>query len=227
MKYAVSATPVSKTLYFKDRTQAGRMLARALKDYDQYDSVVMALPRGGVVLGYEVAKKLHAPLGLVLVRKIGHPLNPEFAIGAVAEDEEPVFSAAIGEDISETWLTLAKQEAQQLIEHRRTVYYPLEYVPLRLKDKAVILVDDGIATGLTMEASIKAVKKQMPELIVVAVPAAPIEAVQKLKTLVDEVFVLIDPNRFLGSVGAHYRDFEPVSDYSVRQLMDEANSSIL
>ena len=227
MKYAGITRPVREKLYFKDRKDAGKQLAHELKKYENYDSVVMALPRGGVVIGYEVASKLDAPLGLVLVKKIGHPNNPEFAIGAVAEDEEPVFNQSSLVDINDTWLTLAKQEAQQIIEQRRTIYYPLEYVPLNLQSKAVLIVDDGIATGLTMEASINAIRKRNPELIVVAVPVGPSDAIERLRILADEIVVLVDPANFLGSVGSHYLEFEQVSDNTVRQLIDEANSLLL
>ena len=227
MKYEESTKPAEKAIYFKDRVDAGLQLAKAIDRYAHYDSVVMALPRGGIVLGYEVARHLHSPLGLVLVRKIGHPLNPEYAIGAVAEDGEPIFNHSNMDDISETWLMIAKQEAQQMIEQRRKIYYPLETVPIDLGSKTVILVDDGIATGLTMEASIGAIKKQNPALIVVAVPVAPVDALTRLKNLVDDVVVLVDPRLFLGSVGAHYRDFHQINDSTVRQLLDEANSTNL
>lgn len=210
-------------MVYADRKDAGRQLAKALGAHKNKDVVVLALPRGGVVLGAEVARILGAPLGLVLVRKIGHPSNPEYAIGAIAENNRPVYDQAALGDIGKTWLELEEEAARELIEQRREFYYNSgsSYTHPEIKGKTVIIIDDGIATGLTMRAAVQSVQKQGAKRIIVAAPVASREAVGGLKKVADEVIVLDDPATFKGSVGAHYKIFHQVPDEDVRGLLME------
>ena len=206
-----------------NRVDAGHQLAQVLRKFHGDDSVVLALPRGGVVLGAQVARELKIPLGVVLVCKIGHPASSEYAIGAVVEGENIIYSQDGLSGLYEEWIKKKELEARQLIEHRRAIYYTNGLVPPRIDGKTVILVDDGIATGLTMEAAVRAVKKHHPKRVVVAVPVASGENIQKLKELVDEVIVLDDPYEFKGVVGAHYQHFNQITDDEVVELLREAN----
>ena len=204
---------------YYDRQDAGQRLARRLKRFENNDIVVLALPRGGIVLGVEVARVLGAPLGLVLVRKIGHPAYSEYAIGAVAEEEAPIYNEDELLGIDKAWLKSAVASARQLIEHRHELYYEDGFVPPNVEGKTVILVDDGIATGLTMKAAVRAVQNKQAKRVIVAVPVASQESVGTLETIADEVIVLDDPRKFLGAVGAHYQQFEQVDDEEVRTLL--------
>lgn len=208
---------------FKDRTEAGRKLAGALKPYANQHPVILALPRGGIVLGATIAKLLQAPLDLVLVKKIGHPFDPEYAIGAVAEEGEPIFEPTEAAALDKTWLERAVQEAREIIAARRSLYLGGNE-PLALKDKIVILVDDGVATGLSMQAAIQAVRQQKPKRIVIAVPVAPTDTLAKLHLLVDEIVVLLPPEDFLGAVGSHYTYFPQVSDQEVISLLSQSQA---
>jgi putative phosphoribosyl transferase len=208
---------------YTNRQAAGQRLAEALRQFAGDDVIVLALPRGGVVLGAEVARELEAPLGLVLVRKISHPSSPEYAIGAVVEDEPPVYNEAEAVAIDVSWLTQAEASARQLIERRRKLYYSQDLLPPDAAGKTVIIVDDGIATGLTMEAAVRAVRNKHPKQIVVAVPVASAESVTELEELANEVVVLDKPESFSGAVGSHYMEFEQVDDEEVKELLWEAN----
>lgn len=211
-------------MLYVNRQQAGQYLAEKLVQFKDDDTIVLALPRGGIVLGAEVARTLQAPLGVVLVRKIGHPLDPEYAIGAVAEDDAPLYNEPELQGIDKAWLKQAETAAYRLIEDRRKLYYGENIPPPSCENKTVILIDDGIATGLTMEAAIQAVRKQKPKQIVVAVPIAPRDTVQALQELADQVIVLEKPESFRGSVGTHYEQFEQVDDEEVIKLLREARN---
>lgn len=204
---------------FKDRTEAGRQLAKALSKYRGSGAVVLALPRGGIVLGEIVAKSLGAPLDLALVRKIGHPAHPEYAIGAVAENAEPIYNEAETASLEDSWLAESLAEARQLIADRRKFYYDGGIKQPKITDKTVIVVDDGIATGLTMSAVLHSLKSKRPKQLIVAVPVAPADSIDALKQLADQVTVLEDPQYFLGAVGAHYLKFGQVDDNKVRQIL--------
>jgi putative phosphoribosyl transferase len=206
---------------YEDRQEAGRKLAEVLERYRGKDVVVLALPRGGIVLGAEVAKALKAPLDVVLVRKIGHPFGEEYAIGAVVLGEKPIYDDSEAAAADEAWLKRATASEQQVNEHRRELYYDDKFEPVPLKDKTVIIVDDGIATGLTMEAAVRAAQKQHPKQVIVAVPVTPPDSVERLRRLADEIVVLDDPEEFLSAVGAHYREFAQVDDSEVRSLLRE------
>lgn len=206
---------------FLNRLDAGRQLANKLRSYSGHDTVVVALPRGGVVLGAEIAKELEAPLGLVLVKKIGHPINPEFAIGAVAEDEQPIYNQVEANTIDEYWLRGAEARAHDFIAQRRELYYDSDFIPPPVQKKDIILVDDGMATGLTMEAAAKSLRARHAQKIIVAVPVASPESVDALEDIVDEVITLEEPYTFHGAVGNHYLEFEQVDDEEVRTLLRE------
>lgn len=203
---------------FHDRTEAGKKLADALQHYKNQTAVVYALPRGGVVLGVEVAKSLELPLDLVIPRKIGHPMNPEFAICAVAEDGSLVCSA-IGEQYrQQPWFKdLVNKEIAE--SKRRRAVYLADRKPVEAKGRTAILVDDGIATGLTMRAAIRSILAQEPKEIVVAIPVGPSDVINALHREVDDVVYLAPPESFVGAVGAHYDDFPQVTDEEVVNLI--------
>ncbi|MBI2592383.1 phosphoribosyl transferase [Candidatus Saccharibacteria bacterium] len=205
---------------FIDRIDAGRQLAKKLAKY-RGQAVVYALPRGGVVVGTEVAKELEVPLDLILVRKIGHPSHAEYAICAVAESAEPVCNEAERQSVDEDWFKTILREAHAENERRRQEYFPENYQAPAVADKTAILIDDGIATGLTMEAAVEAVQVRNPKKIIVAVPVAPFDSIDNLSTMVDEVVVLDNPENFMGAVGAHYDNFPQVEDDEVIELLSE------
>lgn len=204
---------------FRDRRDAGRRLAEALAGkYAQEDVVVYALPRGGVVLGAEIARRLEAPLDLVIARKVGHPSNPEYAIGAVTEHGEVVVNPREVESLPraqfERMVAAERTEAR-----RRHEVYLGGRAPLAVAGKTAILVDDGIATGLTMEAAIRAMQRQHPARVVVAVPIVPPDTAANLEREVDDVVALDVPRDYAGAVGAYYDNFPQVSDSEVIELL--------
>lgn len=205
---------------FDDRAEAGKILARSLEAYRE-NAVVLALPRGGVVLGYEIAKELGIPLDIVVPRKIGHPLHPEYAIGAVDEHGTRIMNEAEAASVDPVWLE-AETKRQQEEAQRRVTLYRGGHAPFALKGRTVILVDDGIATGLTMQLAVRSVKAQHPQKIIVAVPVAPADALGLLAEEGAEMIVLEPPENFQGAVGAHYRRFEQVTDEEVISLLRSA-----
>lgn len=203
---------------FTDRIDAGKKLASALMTYKGQPVVVYALPRGGVVPGVEVAQALKAPLDLIVVRKIGHPLSPEYAIGAVAEDGYVVTNPAETATLDPRWLDRAA--AAELMEaQRRRRLFLRDQSPVEVKDKIAIIIDDGLATGLTMRAAIHEIRKRGPQKIVVAVPVAAAETVNKLRDEVDDLVVLYVPRGWFGAIGSFYQSFDQVSDDEVVALM--------
>ncbi|MEK7569754.1 MAG: phosphoribosyltransferase family protein [Patescibacteria group bacterium] len=207
---------------FKDRTEAGKALAMTLLKYSGEDVVVLALPRGGVVLGYEVAKAIKAPLDIIPVRKIGLPGNPEYAVGVVDEKGTLLLNEGEAESIDKKWLAneIEKEKKEAL---RRSLAYRGNSPLINLKNKIVILTDDGIATGFSMRLAVKRVMKDHPKKVVVAVPVAPAESIRELeRDGVDEIIVLEPPEEFKGAVGSHYRAFEQVTDAEVLGLLAES-----
>ncbi|WP_265502869.1 phosphoribosyltransferase [Paracoccus beibuensis] len=202
---------------FPDRTEAGRALARQLSEYADQDCVVMALPRGGVPVGLEVANALSAPLELLLVRKIGAPNHPEYAIGAVVDGADP--QVVMNEGLPPALAAPAgyvETEVQRLLEEieRRRQLYLGGRTPIPVAGKAVIVVDDGIATGATARVAIAALSRHKPSSVILAVPVAAEDALDKLRPAVDRILCLLMPSPFQ-SVGQHYLDFEQVSDQEV------------
>lgn len=209
-------------MIYDSRQAAGVRLALALQRFTDPDVVVLALPRGGVVLGYEVAKHLRAPLGLIVVRKIGHLLSEEYAIGAVAEGEQAIYNLSELVGIDAKVLQSVEAAARDTIKLRKELYFTPGIKRPRITGKTVLIVDDGIATGLTMQAAISAARAKIPKRIVIAVPIASRDSVTHLEPLVDEMVVLDDPDSFLGAVGDHYREFDPVYDDEVNKYLREA-----
>lgn len=203
---------------FVDRRDAGMRLAKALARYDSEDAVVYALPRGGVVIGAEVAKQLELPLALVIGRKIGHPENEEYAVCAVTEEGELVCNEEESSKLDPAWLTAAARRGQAEAIRRRAAYGAPR---LSATGKIAIIVDDGIATGLTMRAAIRSLRREMPSEIVVAAPIAPHEVIEYLKGEADDVVILDDSEPFLGTIGAYYDSFPQVSDEGVVAVMAE------
>jgi len=205
---------------FHDRRDAGRFLATRLSAYaNRPDVLVLALPRGGVPVGAEVARALGAPLDVFLVRKLGVPGHEELAMGAVATggvrvlNEDVVQALGIPHDVIEA---VAAREQQEL--ERRARLYRGDGPPPDVHGRTVILVDDGLATGATMQAAIRALRRQQPARIVVAVPTASAETCEELRAEVDEVVCAVTPEPFY-AVGLWYDDFSQTTDDDVRELL--------
>ncbi|AQS53153.1 Putative phosphoribosyl transferase [Jeotgalibaca dankookensis] len=206
---------------FKDRKEAGRLLAEKFTADSAEDIVVVALPRGGVPLGLEIAKHLQAPLDLVITRKIGSPQNPEYAIGSLAENSEPLLNRRETRYLNKDWLEAAISKARNEIIRRQTLYFE-NHQRQTFTGKTVILVDDGIATGFTVLAAIDEIKQQNPKKLFLAVPVLPKEMVTLLSEKVDELVVLTIPDYYRGSVGAYYEAFPQLTDDEVKQLLAES-----
>jgi putative phosphoribosyl transferase len=207
---------------FANRTEAGRRLAEKLMSYKGEDVVVLALPRGGVVVAVEVAQALEAPMDLAIAKKIGHPANPEAAIGAVTEDGVRIMDGRADGLIDPAWLEAeASRKAEEAVDLRAEYMGDKPHEPL--SGRTAILVDDGIATGYTMMAAVESAKKRGAAKVVVAVPVAPPETVWKFKSLADDV-VVVEAPPLLYAVGAHYEDFRQVSDQTVKELMGKSGS---
>lgn len=208
---------------FKNRIEAGRKLAKLLEGFKDKDVVIYALPRGGVIVGAEIAEALQAPLDLIITRKIGHPNNPEYAIGAIAENGHLVSDKEKILSIDEQYI---KEEAEKQTKEvkRRKEAYLKGRLTTSCKGKIAILVDDGIATGLTMKAAIYELQTHyQPSKIIVAVPVAPRGIAEELKRE-GVTFVAIDiPEDFLGAIGTYYQDFSAVSDEDVTRIMRKIN----
>lgn len=207
---------------FLDRAEAGKQLAKKLALHSRKDVVVLALPRGGLVLSAQIAKSLKAPLDIIAVRKIGHPLHPEYAIGAIDEYGTQILNEAETAKLDQRWLA-EESRRQQIEAQRRSLLYRGGKSPVSLTGKTVILVDDGIATGFTMRLAVLSARAQKPKKIIVAVPVAPPEAVEVLVREGAEVLVLEPPEHFLGAVGAHYVHFAQVGDEEVIRIMRTAS----
>jgi putative phosphoribosyl transferase len=207
---------------FTDRQHAGRRLARALEHYAGRDAVVVALPRGGVPLGAEVAHHLRLPLDIRMPHKIGAPLNPELAIAAVTEDGVLLYDPLVLDEFGLTEEQLEALKDEEMTRIRSRMAALRGHVARRnLEGKTVLLVDDGIATGSTMFAAIQMVRAEGASRVVVAVPVGPPSTIQRLRSDADEVVCLDTPIYFLG-IGQFYRNFEQVDDGEVMALLDEA-----
>jgi len=210
---------------FRDRQDAGRQLAEALKEkYGGAEGVVYPLPRGGIPLGLEVARVLEMPLGLIIPRKIGHPFNPEYAICAVSEGGETVCNERELEKLDKKWFEQRVEEERQESKRRREKYLPGRDL-LPLEGKIAILVDDGIATGLTMRAAIRDARERKAAQVVVAIPVVPQDTAERLKLEVDDVVALSIDAFYLGSVGAYYDSFDQLTDKEVIAMMSQLDES--
>lgn len=209
---------------FHDRREAGRLLAAEIARRGYEDPVVLALPRGGVPVAFEVAKALKAPLDLVMVRKLGVPFNPEVAAGAVVDGAAP--DIVLNEDVVrragmtiDDIRAIAAKELET-ISKRRALYLKGRE-PVSIKGKTAIVVDDGVATGATALAALKAVRDNGAKKVVLATPVAPPDVVRRLSNVADEIVALSTPDPFY-AVGAHYRVFDQTSDEEVIALLDQA-----
>ncbi|RKS53728.1 putative phosphoribosyltransferase [Gillisia mitskevichiae] len=208
---------------FKDRKEAGQILAIKLQKYKDDDAIVLAIPRGGVPLGYAIAKSLKLPLEVVLSKKIGHPLHKEYAIGAVTLKNRVL--SDVTSHISSEYIEMETKRIREKLKKRFHEYYG-NRKPLPLKGHTLIVVDDGIATGNTILSTIEMLFEEKPHKMIVAIPVASNNALQKLQhsQYIDEVVCLLVPENFR-AVGQFYQDFEQVDDATVARLLNEANSS--
>ena len=211
---------------FVDRADAAAVLAQRLLGLKlEPPLVIFALPRGGVPIGAAVARALHAPLDLVLVRKIGAPWQPELALAAVAEGEPP--EIVVDEEVrryagvDDAWIAREAQRHLEEIGRRRRVYLRGR-APAEVEGRTAIVVDDGIATGTTMRAALKALRRRRPAHLVLAVPVAPRDTLAAMRAEVDRIVCLATPEPF-HAVGAHYREFHQVDDDEVIAALDGAN----
>jgi putative phosphoribosyl transferase len=208
---------------YKNRTAAGQFLAEELAAYaNRPDVLVLALPRGGVPVAFEVAKALNAPLDVFVVRKLGVPDQPELAMGAIASGGVRVLNQDIVRSLRLTETEISREEAKQRqeLERRERLYRGNRPFPV-IRGHTVIVVDDGLATGATMRAAIIALLTQQPARLVVAVPVAAPQTCQELESEVDEVVCAVTPTPFY-SVGLWYENFPQTSDEEVRSLLEKA-----
>ncbi len=208
--------------YFKDRIDAGKRLASALKDFSGKHGIVLAIPRGGVVVGFEIAKSLNLPLDIIIPRKIGAPENPELAIGAVTEDGTAILDKQLikylgvrDEYVEEETKRQKHEIGRRLKLYRQDTSYP------NLKGKDVIVVDDGIATGSTMKAALASVKNRGASSVTVAVPVGPPSTIEELEKTADRVISLYTPEYFQ-AIGEFYMDFSQTPDEEVIILLKES-----
>jgi putative phosphoribosyl transferase len=213
-----------ETRRFRDRTEAGRLLAERLRSYaGRDDVVVLALPRGGVPVAYEVAKALGAPLGIFVVRKLGVPGHEELAMGALASGGLVVLDTGVVQRLGISRDQLERSVAREAEELRRREAAYDGRLEQELEGKTVILVDDGLATGSTMRAAALAVRELNPAKIVVAVPVAAEETCDAFRDVVDEIFCELTPKPF-DAVGLWYEDFTQTTDEEVRELLERAEA---
>ncbi len=205
---------------FKNRAEAGRQLAEVLTKYEGEGVVIYALPRGGVVLGFEIAKRLGAPLDLVITRKIGYPGNEECAVCAVAEDGHMICDRDGASFLDLEWLRDQAEKEMQEAKRRRQVYLKSRE-PLPVEGKVAIIVDDGVATGLTILLAINELKHERPRKVVVAVPVSSQDAAEKIRADADELIALDVPSSFM-AVGEYYEQFPQLEDEEVISLMEQA-----
>jgi putative phosphoribosyl transferase len=210
---------------FKNRSEAGRLLSQKLQDYaNRSDVIVLALPRGGVPVAFEVAGALNAPIDVFVVRKLGAPGQRELAMGAIASggvrvlNEDVIRVMRIREEVVDA----VAAEEQQEMERRELAYRGRRPLP-EFKDRTVILVDDGLATGSTMHAAVAALRQQRPARVVVAIPVAPPSTLREFHGEADEVVCVLAPDAPFEGVGRWYLDFSQTTDEEVRQLLEQAS----
>lgn len=202
---------------FKNRNEAAQMLIPFLEKYRNLHDVVLAVPRGGVPIAYEIAKEFNSPLELFMAKKIGHPDYEEFAIGAVSLEDYIVDDRT---DVPQTYIHSQVIKIREALKERYKKFTG-NLAPIDLNNKVVIIVDDGIATGHTILAAIKVIRHKGAGKIVVAVPVASQSATEMIKEVVDDFICLYTPEPFIG-VGLHYSDFNQVSDEEVIEMLNKA-----
>ncbi|MCF4996568.1 phosphoribosyltransferase [Pseudomonas syringae] len=214
---------------FKDRRQAGQRLVELLRPLVHEAPLILALPRGGVPVAYEIAKALNAPLDLLMVRKIGAPGNEEFGIGAVVDGADPhcVANQALMHQLNVTpeWFEAEKQVQLKEIRRRRAVYCG-EVPPIPIGGREVVVVDDGVATGSTARAALSALAKSTPARLLFVAPVGAWESLEMLRPLVDDLVCPFTPAPF-HSVGEHYQEFTQTSDEEVIELLAKARREFL
>jgi putative phosphoribosyl transferase len=206
---------------FKDRRDAGQLLAKKLMQYkDCKDALILGIPRGGVVVAYAVAKQIHLPLDVIVIKKIGTPLSQELAAGAAGRDsyilnEEIVEAYRISQDYIREQVKIKQMQIRQRYEFLRgnRPFYSVV-------GKTIIIVDDGLATGATMTMAIQIVKQGKPKKVICAVPVAPMDTVKRLQPLTDQVVCLQQP-RFFQAIGEFYKDFSQIEDSQARRLLED------
>lgn len=214
-------------MIFRNREEAGRRLVEQLTHYHEHPAgLILALPRGGVAVGYQLSLGLHLPLDVFIARKLGAPDNPEYALGAVGETGtvymNPEAMAAFR--LSEEGIKQLVQAQQEEIIRRQALYRQDRRLPV-LTDRTVILVDDGIATGSTFFASVQSIRNLKPQRLIGAIPVGPIETIREARAQVDELVVLATPDPFW-AVGNHYVDFAQVDDRDVVEYLNLAEEAM-
>ncbi|MGW0390489.1 phosphoribosyltransferase [Streptomyces sp. NPDC003042] len=214
---------------FKDREDAGRRLASRLAELADAqgwaDPIVLALPRGGVPVGAEVASVLGAPLDVLVARKIGAPGQPEYGIGAIAGDDPPLFDLRALRLLHVTPDELKEDVARERTElHRRERLYRKDRPALMLRDRTVILVDDGLATGVTAHAALRRIRAEHPAQVILAVPVCSTRAAEELRREADQV-VCLQPHQYLHAVGVWYEDFAQVPDREVTAILERQQAN--
>lgn len=204
---------------FKNRDDAALKLLPCLEKYGKQGTVVLAIPRGGVPIAFHITKHYHLPLELLMTKKIGHPFSPEFAIGAVSLEDQILDE---GNQVSETYIRNSVSSIRETLREKYKKFMG-NHVAANIENKTVIVVDDGIATGNTILASLKMLRKKNPAQIVVVAPVASTQAAQKIKEQVND-FICLDVSPDFVGVGAYYEDFSEVGDEEVIRLFKEANN---
>ncbi len=206
---------------FKDRAKAGSLLGLALKDFYDKDAIVLGIPGGGVVIAYEIADVLDSDLDIVLTRKIGSAESPELAIGAVEESGRVFLNGVLADQLGiSADFTHVKERELALIRHRRFLFRRV-YPKVPLKDRTVIIADDGAVTGATLQAALWSVRRERPAKVIVAVPVAPQEALERLALDADEVVCLRVPS-CLSTVEQHYLHFPEIGDDEVLEILTQS-----
>jgi putative phosphoribosyl transferase len=211
--------------YFSDRVDAGERLAESLADYKGKNAIVLAIPRGGVVVGYEISKALNLPLDLIIPHKIGAPNNPELAIGAVTEDGTTILDKTLISymDVPEFFIREETERQKIEIQRRLKMYRQNEPYP-NLNGRDVIIVDDGIATGSTMKAALASVKNRRAKTVTIAVPVGPPSTIKELKKQADRVVCPYTPE-FFQAIGQFYADFSQTTDEAVIHLLKQSRKN--
>lgn len=216
---------ITRAMVFRDRHDAGRRLAQALLSYADKDTLVLALPRGGVEVGYEIARALDAPLDVIVARKIGAPNQRELGIGAIAPGGVRILDDTIIRYLGipqEAIDTIVAEETREM--ERRLQLYRGNRPAGQIRGRTVILVDDGLATGVTARAAIQAIKQQEPEKLILAVPVAALDTAGSLQQDVDELVCLHTPADFR-AVGIWYDDFSQTTDEQILELLQQADTA--
>ena len=212
-------------MLFKDRVDAGRQLAEKLRGYVESDGIVLAIPRGGVVVGAEVARRLGLEFDLIVPRKIGSPQNPEVAIGAVTQDGSTILNSRLIDMLGITEIELKELVSNEIREiKRRIALYRGGESAGDYSGRQVIVVDDGVATGYTMFASLRSARSMHPKELILAIPVAPPDTLEALKKEVDHTVCLISPHDFY-AVGQFYEEFDQTSDEAVIKIIKELKKS--